>query len=61
MGIGRKCDVKTRFALIMWELKFVIFQTVEVRKKYHTMYEKSRATPIDFGKAPRWMVPVKEY
>ena len=30
-------------------------------EKYRKMYEKSGATYIDFGNAPRWMVPVKEY
>ena len=33
----------------------------EMMVKYQKMYEKSGATFIDFGKAHRWMIPVKEY
>ena len=33
----------------------------EMMKKYEKMYDKVGATHINFGKAPRWMVPVKEY
>jgi hypothetical protein len=33
----------------------------DMKAKFQKMYEKSQAAYIDFGKAPRWMVPVKEY